>query len=62
MGETETDALTRGLHEEPGMVVRITEHFKMVIHPCDSFTIELIAYTCQFQAANYRLTDHDRYE
>ncbi|SEW35219.1 8-oxo-dGTP diphosphatase [Chitinophaga sp. YR573] len=61
-GETDVDALSRELHEELGMKVKIIEHFKTVIHPYDAFTIELIAYTCQFQEANYTLTDHDKYE
>jgi 8-oxo-dGTP diphosphatase len=61
-GETDVDALSRELHEELGMKVKIIEHFKTVIHPYEAFTIELIAYTCQFQEANYTLTDHDKYE
>ena len=61
-GETEKDALSRELHEELGMKVKVGEYFKTVIHPYDMFTIELIAYICQFQEANYTLTDHDKYE
>lgn len=56
------DSLLRELKEELGMKVSIGKHFKTVIHNYDSFTIELIAYICQFQEATYSLTDHDKYE
>jgi 8-oxo-dGTP diphosphatase len=29
------------------------------VHHYESFSIELIAYTCEFIAASYHLTDHD---
>jgi len=61
-GEGEKDALSRELLEELGMKVKVLEHYKTVVHPYEKFTIELIAYTCQFQEANYILTDHDQYE
>jgi len=60
--EVAVDALSRELYEELGMKVRIIEHFKTVVHHYDTFTIELIAYVCQFQEANYMLTDHIMYE
>lgn len=61
-GETAMEALSRELHEELGMKVKIMEHFKTVVHAYSTFTIELVAYTCHFQDANYTLTDHDSYE
>jgi 8-oxo-dGTP diphosphatase len=62
VGEKEEDSLSRELQEELGMKVQIEKYFTTVIHQYDSFTIELIAYICQFQEATYVLTDHDRYE
>lgn len=61
-GEQEADCLQRELLEELGMKVEVGSHFKTVIHQYDSFTIELIAYTCRFLEASYHLTDHDLYE
>lgn len=61
-GETAVDALSRELHEELGMKVEIVDHFKTVVHAYSTFTIELVAYTCHFQEASYKLTDHDKYE
>jgi len=61
-GEKEEDSLSRELFEELGMRVEIKEYFKTIIHNYELFTIELIAYVCQFQKASYKLTDHDRYE
>ncbi|GAA0562824.1 (deoxy)nucleoside triphosphate pyrophosphohydrolase [Chitinophaga japonensis] len=61
-GENEEDSLSRELHEELGMKVKIDTHFKTVVHSYDNFTIELISYICQFREANYNLTDHDAYE
>lgn len=60
--KTEEESLYRELQEELGMRVIVGKHFKSVIHAYDTFTIELIAYHCQFQEANYTLTDHDQYE
>lgn len=62
IGENEEDCLSRELEEELGMKVRIDKHFKTVLHDYDTFTIELIAYTCHFLEASYNLTDHDEYE
>lgn len=61
-GETEVDALSRELHEELGMKIKIMNHFKTVTHTYNTFTIELVAYTCHFLEASYTLTDHDKYE
>ncbi len=61
-GEAEKDALSRELYEELGMKVNVLQYYKTVVHPYEKFTIELIAYICQFQEANYKLTDHDKYE
>lgn len=61
-GETAVNALSRELYEELGMKVKIMDHFKTVVHTYSTFVIELVAYTCHFQEASYKLTDHDRYE
>ncbi len=60
--ETEEASLYRELLEELGMKVTIDKYFHSVVHTYDTFTIELIAYLCQFQEATYIFTDHDRYE
>jgi 8-oxo-dGTP diphosphatase len=62
LAEVAMDALSRELYEELGMKVKIIKHFKTVVHQYDTFAIELMAYICQFQEANYTLTDHDMYE
>lgn len=59
--ETPETSLSRELLEELGMNVIIHAHFKTVIHHYDTFTIQLMAYTCQFLDATYHLTDHDEY-
>jgi len=61
-GEQEEEGLSRELQEELGMKVIVGRHFKTVVHRYEHFTIELIAYTCQFLEASYKLTDHDLYE
>lgn len=60
--ETQEASLYRELLEELGMKVTVGKHFHSVIHAYDTFTIELIAYLCQFEEATYTLTDHDLYE
>jgi 8-oxo-dGTP diphosphatase len=60
--ETEEASLYRELLEELGMKVKVGKHFKSVIHPYETFTIELIAYRCIFEEASYQLTDHDEYK
>lgn len=61
-GELQEDALIRELDEELGMKVNIGLHFKTVVHAYEKFTIELIALRCEFQGANFNMTDHDSYE
>lgn len=58
-GEEPEPALVRELEEELGMEVRITGFFGNRTHLYESFSIELIAYSCEFIAASYHLTDHD---
>lgn len=60
--EAQEASLYRELLEELGMKVAVGKHFHSVIHAYDTFTIELIAYICQYQEATYTLTDHDQYE
>ena len=60
-GELPEESLIRELDEELGMKVEVLDHFKTVIHPYDTFTIELNAYKCKFIQANYNMSDHDSY-
>ena len=66
-GKLETDenpesALIRELEEEIGMQVKILNFFSSKIHHYETFSIELIAYECDFIHASFRLTDHDESE
>ena len=56
------EALERELAEELGMKVIVKGHFTTVLHDYEKFTIELIAYSCEFVEASFILTDHDAYE
>lgn len=58
-GEEPEPALIRELQEELGMEVKISNHFGNKTHHYESFSIELIAYACEFIVASYNLTDHD---
>ena len=60
--ETFEASLKRELREELGMDVNVQNYFDTVIHEYENFTIELIAYRCEFIEASYKLTDHDKYE
>jgi 8-oxo-dGTP diphosphatase len=44
------------------MKVEVKEYFKTNIHTYEKFTIELIAYKCNFFDATFQLTDHDSFE
>jgi 8-oxo-dGTP diphosphatase len=61
-GEKPELALQRELEEELAMKVKVNEYFKTNIHKYEKFTIELIAYKCQFIDANIIMKDHDSYE
>lgn len=61
-GEKPKLALQRELNEELGMEVLVGDYFKTEIHKYEKFTIELIAYKCQFIAATFIMSDHDAYE
>ena len=60
--ESYEKALKRELIEELGMHVEILDHFKTVIYKYPDFTIELIAYNCNFIDATFTMTDHDAFE
>lgn len=60
-GEEPESALARELEEELGMKVKISRFFGSRTHHYESFSIELIAYTCEFIEASYHLTDHDQF-
>jgi 8-oxo-dGTP diphosphatase len=62
VGENDEDSLTRELFEELGMKVIVNELFKTVIYHYENFSIELIAYKCDFLEATFNLTDHDLFE
>src|ERR1043165_5515567 len=57
--EEPESALLRELSEELGMQVKINKFLDSKIHHYESFSIELIAYTCEFVSASYHLTDHE---
>ena len=61
-GESNEASLTRELIEELGMSLEVKDYFKTNLHDYGKFIIELIAYKCNFIDANFRLTDHDKYE
>jgi 8-oxo-dGTP diphosphatase len=59
--ETPETALIRELNEEFGMNVTISKYLGNNIHVYNSFTIDLLAYECEFQNATFQLIDHDQY-
>jgi len=60
-GESNLDSLLRELQEELDMKAIPNNHFTTVVHDYDIYSIELIAYKCDFISASYNLTDHDAY-
>ncbi|WP_438423194.1 (deoxy)nucleoside triphosphate pyrophosphohydrolase [Aquimarina macrocephali] len=60
--ENNEESLIRELKEELEMKVNIESFFKSSEHAYENFTIELIAYVCNFVSSSFKLTDHDRYE
>lgn len=54
-------ALQRELREEMGMEVSNIQYYGVNVHPYDTFSIELVAFKCDFENATFRLTDHDDY-
>ncbi|WP_109852844.1 (deoxy)nucleoside triphosphate pyrophosphohydrolase [Aquimarina sp. AU58] len=60
--ESNEESLIRELKEELEMEVNIESFFKSSEHTYENFTIELIAYICNFVSSSFKLTDHDRYE
>ena len=48
--------------EELGMKVLVNDYFITEVHKYEKFTIELIAYKCQFLDASFIMPDHDAYE
>lgn len=60
--EKPEQALKRELNEEISMSVKTLSYFTTVIHEYEKLTIELIAYKCEFIEAEFKLTDHDKYE
>lgn len=61
-GEDPKEALARELKEELGMDITIERFFGSNIHAYENFTIELIAYECEFVEASFKLTDHDEWK
>lgn len=59
--ELEIEALQRELLEEFGMEVIVKEKFANNIHDYGTISINLIAYSCDFISATFKLTDHDAY-
>ena len=59
VGEDAETALIRELKEEMGMKLNSLRYYGSHIHHYDSFSIELLAYECDFVNATFELTDHD---
>lgn len=57
--EMPESALIRELKEEIGMEVKIRSFLGNKVHQYESFSIDLIAYHCEFVSASFQLTDHD---
>jgi 8-oxo-dGTP diphosphatase len=57
--EPEEAALVRELQEELGMQVNVLDFFGSSVYDYETFSIELISYSCNFIEASYKLTDHD---
>ena len=60
-GEDPKEALKRELFEELGMKVEDVKFFGRHKHEYESFIIDLLAYHCAFNSANFEMTDHDEY-
>jgi 8-oxo-dGTP diphosphatase len=58
-GEDAEAALVRELKEEMGMTLNNLRYYGTHTHQYDSFSIELLAYECDFVNATFELTDHD---
>ena len=43
------------------MEIQIKKYFGTNVHHYDTFSIELIAYECEFINATFELTDHDEW-
>jgi 8-oxo-dGTP diphosphatase len=54
-------ALVRELREELGMEIKFGKLLGKHLHQYDTFTIQLMAYHCDFVTATFKLTDHDEY-
>ena len=61
-GESNEDSLKRELMEEFQMEVDGIQYFGSAQHDYESFSIDLIAYTCNLTRWNLLLTDHDKYD
>jgi 8-oxo-dGTP diphosphatase len=60
--ESAEEALQRELIEEIGMNVHVLECLGENPHSDNHISIKLVAFKCDFIAASYELTDHDKYE
>lgn len=60
--ESGEQSLKRELLEELGMEVEIQGYLMEHIHDYGSFSIKLIAYTCEFKNASFVMSDHDAYK
>ena len=58
-GENAEAALVRELKEEMGMTLKNLRYYGSHTHQYESFSIELLAYECDFVDATFELTDHD---
>lgn len=60
--EKHEDALERELKEELEMEVQTEKLLKSTIYHYENFSIELIAYICQYKEWDGSLTDHDDFK
>jgi 8-oxo-dGTP diphosphatase len=60
--ESPEDALKRELIEELGMEVIVKKFVTKQLHHYSDFSIELLAYDCEFIRATFSLIDHDQIE
>ncbi|WP_282122171.1 (deoxy)nucleoside triphosphate pyrophosphohydrolase [Algibacter mikhailovii] len=60
--ESEEMALKRELLEELGMMATVKNKLGSNVHDYGEFSINLVAYKCDFINASFQLTDHDTFE
>jgi 8-oxo-dGTP diphosphatase len=57
-GEKPAECLVREIREELGVEVRILHALPAIIHPYDTWTIELLPFVCEIAAGSITLHEH----